>query len=171
MHMLAAMHAVHRRGEAHFWELGMLLDQCFKASEARLRDRDWTVGWALTGLPDPRPQPLAERGLSHPSEYAAGIARLKEMQALANYRATLGGQQPAPAKGQSKGAWNAGGGGQQGGGWQHPGGGGVAAMASAGGGAQAQQGGGEEDAKGGGRGRGKRRPRDRRGGGEDAPQQ
>ena len=58
LHLLCAMHALHRQGPDTHWQLGMMLGQAFKAVETRVRDRDWTLAWTYTGLPEPRMQEL-----------------------------------------------------------------------------------------------------------------
>ena len=60
--------------------------QGFKAFEKGHRDRsDWTPAWLCTNLPDPRPPRRFARGLSHPSEHSAGVAYIREMQALQSH--------------------------------------------------------------------------------------
>ena len=79
LHMFCALHVAHREGPSARWKEGMLIGQFFKATEQRLRDRDWLLAWTMTGLPEPRPRQQFQRGLAHPAEYAAGIARVQEM--------------------------------------------------------------------------------------------
>ena len=99
-HMMCALHACHRKGPEANAELGMLVGQFFKAIEARHRDGDWLVAWTMTGLPDPQPRPGFARGLAHPAEYAAGIAKMREMQMVSQYRATLSSTPAANPRGQ-----------------------------------------------------------------------
>ena len=67
----------------------MLIGQFFKSLEMRHMERDWLLAWQATSLPEPRPSSLSRRGLSHPSEYAAGIARIRELNLLNQYRSGL----------------------------------------------------------------------------------
>ena len=88
-HIMCALHACHRKGADSHAELGMLVGQFFKAIEARHRDGDWLVAWTMTGLPDPQPRAGFARGLAHPAEYAAGIAKMRELQMVSQYRTSL----------------------------------------------------------------------------------
>ena len=95
-YLLARMHALAMRGPDSHAELCALIAQSFKAVEQKTRDRQWGLAWLWTGLPDPRPQGLFHRGLTHPIEHAAGIAYLREMQTLQNHRQGLFGGGPPP---------------------------------------------------------------------------
>ena len=88
-HILSAMHACHRKGPEHFWELGAQIAQAYKAIEQRQRDGEWTVAWSWTGLVNPRPSKTYQRGLALPGEFAASVANLREMQTLSTYRSQL----------------------------------------------------------------------------------
>ena len=61
--LLANQHAIRRRGAVSHKLLGAHLCQAFRAVEARVRDRDWMVGWQYSGLEDLRPRPLLNWGL------------------------------------------------------------------------------------------------------------
>ena len=80
--MLAALHALHRRGETD--ALGAKIGQCLKATELAARcGGDWQMAWPLTDLPDPRPKAgSVKESLAHPAELAAAAAFLKEQTAL-----------------------------------------------------------------------------------------
>ena len=155
LHPLASMHAVHRQMPGSHWALNAFTGQAFKACEQAIKDKDWTLGWRWTGLPDPRPNRRFAQGLTHPSEHAAGLAYLRELQTLEQHRLLLSGK--GPGKGDGKGGWGAGAGGGGGGG-----GGGGKADGGKGGGRKGK------DAAGGG-GRAPRRNRRGQGEGEGAP--
>ena len=151
LHVLSMMHAVHRQGPEHYWELGALISQAYKAAEQAAKDRDWTLGWLWTGLPDPRPNRRLGRGLAHPSEHSAGLAHLRELQTLEQHRQLLAGK--GDGKGGGGGGYNGGGVGRAPQGQQHaaqPGGG----QEGRGKGGRGGKGKGGRGGKGGGHGRG-----------------
>ena len=87
--MFAHLHALHLQGADAFEEIGMCIRQYYKALEQASRDRDWSLAWPLTDLPDPRPKTRYQRGLAHPAEYAASISYLREKQALLAHQQTI----------------------------------------------------------------------------------
>jgi hypothetical protein len=90
-HMFCALHAQHRLGPENHEALGATLRQCFKAVEQAARDKsDWTLAWLWCNMPDPRPRQRYARGLAHPAEHSAGIAYLRELSTLQNFREDFG---------------------------------------------------------------------------------
>ena len=67
--------------------------------QSTLAGGSWKMAWLLTGLPEPRPQGQINQGLTHPSEFAAGVAYLKETKVLEQ-----------PVRGKSTASWSAQGG-------------------------------------------------------------
>ena len=89
-HLVASLHAIHRRGPQSHWELGAAIDTAFKSIEQAARDgSDWTLAWTWVDLPDPRPRSRYTRGLAHPAQYAAGLSYLKEVNTLQSHREAL----------------------------------------------------------------------------------
>ena len=79
--MLAHMHVLHRT--QRFDLLGARLGQYLKAVEQTVyAGSDWTVGWQLTGLPEPRAKKRPGRGLTTPQEFASSVDYVKEMRQL-----------------------------------------------------------------------------------------
>ena len=100
LYMFSALHALHRQGPDSHEALGSLINQCYKATEQKVKDREWTMAWLWTGLPDPRPSGRFERGLGHPSEYAANLSYMRELNTLREHadRMNQEGGQRAPRK-------------------------------------------------------------------------
>ena len=102
--MLAALHSSHRAGDQAL--LGAWVGQMFKATEAAIHARGrWDLAWQYTGLPEVRPRLGQMRGLTHPAEWAAAVARGKEFRALKESLSAHGshGDRNGPKKGGQKG--------------------------------------------------------------------
>ena len=108
-HILAELHSTHTLGTESHDELGRQIRQAFKSTDQYVRDKDWTLAWTWLNIPDPRPKTRFRRGLAQPSEFAAGIAYVREQQVLETYQ-----QQQATArrdaKGKTRESWKGGGG-------------------------------------------------------------
>ena len=104
--MLANLHLLHHT--KRFDRLGARVGQFLKATvQTVFAGGDWTVGWQLTGLPDPRPKKRPGRGLIAPQEFASSVAYVKEMRSLeeASWKASQPTKQPYinPKTGKPKG--------------------------------------------------------------------
>ena len=56
-------------------------------------DKDWALAWAYTNLPGLKSTSKVRRGAAHPVEQAAGMAYLKELKTLEEWR---GGKRGPP---------------------------------------------------------------------------
>ena len=73
--------------------------QSLKALEQVTLDRgDWALAWSYTNLPTLKSTARTRRGGAHPVEQAAGMAYLKELRALEEWRRDKGGGQGGGGK-------------------------------------------------------------------------
>ncbi len=95
-YLLAEVHRLVRRVQVDHAEA--FTCQALKMLEQVTLDRgDWQLPWAFTGLPELKATSRVRRGAAHPVEVAAGMAYLKELRAVEEWRAG------APKKGGPKG--------------------------------------------------------------------
>ena len=96
--MMAELHRLlHRRDVDH---AEAFLAQCLKGLEqVTLDNGDWSLGWALTGLPE-IDVTRNRRGGAHPVEMAAGMAYLKELKTMEEWRSS--GQRGGGGGGRNK---------------------------------------------------------------------
>ncbi len=60
-----------------------------KACEQCVLDKgDWALAWALVGLPDLRGTYRVRHGGAHPVEVSAGVAYLRELRTMEEWRAS-----------------------------------------------------------------------------------
>eukprot|EP00971_Amphidinium_carterae_P016429 324473-Amphidinium_carterae.2 len=79
--LLSSLHALHRSNKVHL--LGAKIAQYLKAVEiATAMGGQWTVAWALTGVPDPDPSGSIHNSLASPLEVATAIAFMKDTKIL-----------------------------------------------------------------------------------------
>jgi hypothetical protein len=102
MHILAAMHALYQRGPEAHEHLGAAIIQAFKACDQYQRDRSWLLAWQWVDLQDPRPGRF-RRGLAHPSEFAASLRYVREIQTMESQLAVAKGGGKKGQKGTPKG--------------------------------------------------------------------
>ena len=85
-HLVAEIHRLMHNQEYDMAEA--FVCQTLKSFEQVILDRgDWQLAWAYTGLPELRSTSRVRRGGAHPVEISAGMAYLKEMRAVEEWRA------------------------------------------------------------------------------------
>ena len=70
--------------------------------QAALDKGDWALGWSYTNLPQLESTSRVRRGGAHPVEQAAGMAYLKELRTLEDWREGKRGGGTAPAGGETR---------------------------------------------------------------------
>ncbi len=92
-HLLAEVHRLMQAGQTE--HAFAMTCQALKACEQVILDKgDWALAWSMVGLPDLRGTNRVRRGGAHPVEMSAGMAYLRELRTIEEWRATA-----APKKG------------------------------------------------------------------------
>ncbi len=90
-HMLAEVHRLLNAGQTdHAYAM---VCQSLEACEQTVLDKgDWALSWAMVGLPDLRGTNRTRRGGAHPVEMSAGMAYLRELGTIEEWRSTPAGK-------------------------------------------------------------------------------
>ena len=85
-HLMLKAHRLLRRGQGDHAEAFTYpaLEMLEQVTSDR---RDWQLAWAFSGLPELDSTGRVRRGAAHPVEVAAGMAYLKELRSVEEWRA------------------------------------------------------------------------------------